>query len=91
VQNQLEQRIVQVLCEEWEQVRPGILESEAIYDRLAGEGEHIPEGVMDDVLSRLRERGLIRGALPLGREAIRRHGAMSISHVEPHLCRGGEW
>ena len=83
----LEQRVIQILCEEWKHTQPGILNSETIYNRLVAEGETVPEGVMDDVLSRLRERGLIRGILPLDREAMRRHGAVEISYVDPLLGR----
>lgn len=83
----LEQRVIQILCEEWEHTQPGILGSETIYNRLVAEGETVSEGIMDNVLSQLRVRGLIRGILPIDREGIRRHGAVEISYVDPLLCR----
>jgi hypothetical protein len=86
VDRQLGERIRETICEEWERIRPGVLHSKTIYERLRAEGEEIPPGAMAEYLSMLRDGGLIRAALPSGRSEIQQHGNFYISDVDPDLC-----
>ena len=81
----LRERIVEVLCEEWEKARPGILQSETIYERLVAEGEEVPDGMINEILTALNNTGAIRAGGLHGREEIRKHGAWAISEVRADL------
>ncbi len=84
-EQRLGDRIVDVLCEEWEKARPGILQSETIYERLVAEGEEVPDGAIDEVLTALKNTGAIGAAGMHDTEAVRKHGAWAISKVRTDM------
>ncbi len=81
----LEDRIVEVLVEEWMANAPGTIESKTVYDRLVTEGEVVPAGLMNDLLTRLKDQGYIRGPGAHGRSEISKHGNFTITWVDPDL------
>ncbi|MDP8973347.1 MAG: hypothetical protein M3N45_09285 [Actinomycetota bacterium] len=78
-------RLVAVLCEEWEKATPGPLPSEAIYERLVGEGTEGEEGAISAVLEGLTNAGLITTTARHDRAARRKHGDWVISGVRTDL------
>lgn len=81
----LNDRIVEVLCEEWENVAPAVLESETVYERLIAEGETVPDRAMEELLEGLHESGLITAPGTFGREEIEKHGNRHITWVDAGL------
>ena len=71
--------------EEWTANSPGTIESKTVYDRLVAEGEAIPAGSMNDLLTRLKNQGYIRGPGAHGRSEISKHGNFIITWVAPDL------
>ncbi len=86
-QRRLNNRIIDLLCEEWEKTAPNTLASETIYERLLQEGEEIPDHAMDVLLGTLKRNGAIRGTAVHDREAARTHGGWYITGVNTgSLC-----
>lgn len=82
----LNNRIIDVLCEEWSKKSPtALLESKTVYDRLVEEGEQVPDYAMDQLLSTLHKTGAISGSAVHDREAARTYGGWYISGVGP-IC-----
>jgi hypothetical protein len=48
----LQRRIVDAICEEWERTE-GALDSMVVYDRLIGEGENFPLSEMEELMYEL--------------------------------------
>lgn len=63
----------------------GALASEAVRDRLLAVGERPPAGAMEAIFGDLWGRDLLRGPGHLDQEAVRAHGARTITWVAPHL------
>lgn len=82
---QLANRVVDTLCEEWEKAKPGPLLSSTIYERLVAEGEHVPDGAINEVLAGLRATGAITAAGMHDSEAVRKHGNWAITAVQTDL------
>lgn len=81
----LNDRIVEVLCDEWEKVAPAVLESETVYERLIAEGETVPDGAMEELLEGLHESRLITAPGTFGREEIEKHGNRHITWVNTEM------
>ena len=86
------QRVIDVICQECNceptQTHPSTLNSETLYNQLVSKGEHFAQGELDTLLTHLRERGLI-SVIPApeeDKEAIAKHGALTITGVAPGLC-----
>jgi DNA-binding HxlR family transcriptional regulator len=79
-------KVVEALCREWEETLAGsLLESKTIHDRLMEDGETIPDGTMNDVLTDLREAGLISASGFHDREEVAAHGNWNISDGDTEL------
>ncbi len=61
------------------------IDSEEIYDKLIQAGQEVPELAMADILKKLKENGLIKGAFYTNREAAHKHGAASIMWVSRYI------
>jgi len=59
------------------------IESKALFTRLWDQQVEIPDYAMHNALKYLKEQGCIRGAGYIGRQAVRQHGAMTITWVNP--------
>lgn len=79
---QLKRLVLATLVEMWPHVN-GTLSSEDIYMRLVNDGKEIPEGAMSTIFEELEDQGLIRGAKPLKRTAVKQHGGVVITWVNP--------
>jgi len=73
----LERRIVDAICEEWERT-DGDLDSMVVYDRLIGEGENFPLSEMEELMYELVAKDLISGVVHLG--------DLRITNIGPDLC-----
>ena len=73
----LERRIVDAICEEWERT-DGDLDSMVVYDRLIGEGENFPLSEMEELMYELVTKDLISGVVHLG--------DLRITNIGPDLC-----
>ncbi len=83
----LEDRIIEVICEEWEKVAPDTLKSKTVYERLVAEGEHIPDYAMEETLKNLHDGGLIRAPGLHDTEAARKSSGRVITWVSTEgLC-----
>jgi hypothetical protein len=83
--DKLSDKVIEILCAEW---RPGVsLRSSEIYTRLIEDGVEVPDYAMSEVLEALNGGGLIKVPFDRpGEDAKRRHGDLTITYVDPHLC-----
>lgn len=68
----------------------GALASEAVRDRLLAAGQRPPPGALEAIFGDLWARDLLRGPSHLDRDAVRAHGARTITWVAPRLLDNAE-
>ena len=75
-------RLMKVLCEEWERVNPNTLHSKTIYERLVNEGTEVSDDAMYKVIEDLKAGALIEATYIQSRDARHQHGNWTITWVD---------
>ena len=77
---ELAKEVAEMITKKWNPEIPD-LDSEDIYLGLIGKGVNVPEHDMNEILETFKRAGLIGGPGYINDDAVRQHGAMTITSV----------